>query len=110
MPCVLVGCPELADGGQPEAMPERPELGGRPPGPLVVCKKEVCAAWRRGLSCDGCPSGRKPVPYGRCQGAGHEDVGERGIMICAVRMRAAVACCICSMDVPREGPDEELPV
>lgn len=96
----LVSCPKLADGGEPEAVPERPELGSWSPGPLVICKKEICSARRLVLSCDGCPGSCEPAPHLCRQRASDEDMGERGTLSCAAVMRASMIGCICAVDVP----------
>jgi hypothetical protein len=82
--------PELADGGQPKAMPERPKLPQRAPSSGAICQEEVCAAGRRRFACDGRPCRWKPVPHLCCEGAGDEGVGEGGKLASAVAMRAAV--------------------
>jgi hypothetical protein len=110
MASALVCGPELADGGQPKAMPERPELPRRAPSSGVICQEEVCAAGRRRFACDGCPCLCEPVPHPCCEGAGDEDVGEGGNLASAVAMRAAVLCRICAADVAREASDKELAV
>ena len=94
VPRALVGSPQLTDGDQPHAVPKRPQLGGWLPHPLIVCKEEVCAEWWWILSCDSCPCSCKPAPYCCCQGAADEDVGECGILPCALLMWASVACCL----------------
>ncbi|CAL8464864.1 g4399 [Coccomyxa elongata] len=72
-------CPAVLCGSLDQAVPE--ELGSWPPCPLVVRQEKVCAARRRVLSCDGCPSGCKPVSHCCCERAGHQDMGESGSVI-----------------------------
>ena len=106
MASALVCGPELADGGQPKAMPERPELLRRAPSSGVLCQEE--SALRGGAA--------SPVPAAHvaanqahstcCEWAGDEDVGEGGNLASAVAMRAAVLCRICAAGVACEASDK----